>query len=192
MSVFPALRKKIMFVIVVGIFIAISILLATYSSEEILSVIGVENAYLLMFILAALGGMSTFTGIPYHFILMSFAASGINPFFLGLITALGVMLGDSMTYFLGHQSSDILPKRFKKPLAKISTFLVRHPKFMYPFLITYGAVSPFSNDFIVISMGMIRYSYWKIMIPLTLGNIFFNIALAYLGYFAFNEVIGWF
>jgi hypothetical protein len=41
-------------------------------------------------------------------------------------------------------------------------------------------------------MGMIRYSYWKIMIPLTIGNMFFNIVVAYIGYFAFNEVIGWF
>jgi hypothetical protein len=44
----------------------------------------------------------------------------------------------------------------------------------------YGSISPLSNDLITIPGGMARISYLKVMIPLGLGNIVFNITLCYL------------
>lgn len=51
-------------------------------------------------------------------------------------------------------------------------------------LFLYGSLIPFSNDFIVISLGVAHYPFWKVMIPLGLGNITFNIWLAFAGAYA--------
>ncbi|MEO8580948.1 MAG: VTT domain-containing protein [Patescibacteria group bacterium] len=184
--------KRSTIIITILFFLSISFGLSFFSSDQILGYIGIQNAYLLMFVLAIIGGMSTFTGIPYHFILMSLAASGLNPLLLGMVTAFGVMLGDTTSYMLGKQSSKILPKRFEKPLNQLASWLASHPKLITPSLILYGAFSPFSNDFIVISMGLIRYPYKKLIPPLTIGNIFYNVALAYLGFYAFDSIQAWF
>lgn len=184
--------KKLGLLIPLLVIVLVSITLLWYSPDELLALIGVRNAYLVMFVLAMIGGMSTFTGVPYHFILMSFAAGGMSPLALGTITALGVMLGDSTSYLIGKHGGELLPKRFEKPLTKLAAFLSTRPRFVTPFLVLYGAFSPLSNDFIVISMGLIRYSYWKVIVPLTVGNIFYNVGLAYIGYYAFEQVQGLF
>ena len=49
-------------------FASLSFYLFAYSSpERIVDLIGVNNAYALLFILAFLGGLTTFSGVPYHY-----------------------------------------------------------------------------------------------------------------------------
>lgn len=186
------LQKKylqiIPLVVLVVFMASFSFLVSTYSTEEMLNSIGVDNAYLLMFLLAIVGGMSTFTGIPYHLVLIGLGSSGLNPILLGLATAAGVMIGDSTSYLIGKQGSHVLPEKLKKRLYRFANFLSKKPKFIAPFLFLYGTFSPFSNDFIVISMGFISYPYRKIIVPLSLGNILYNIALASLGYYAIDSI----
>lgn len=188
----PIPLKKWFFLIPIVGMAAISIILSQFSPEEIVNAVGTSNAYALMFVLAMIGGISTFTAVPYQLVLMGFAAGGINPLLLGTITALGVMVGDSTSYFIGRQSGNIMPEKMQNNLGKITELLLKKPKLITPILIAYGGFSPFSNDFIVISMGMIRYSYWKVILPLTTGNIFYNVGLAYLGYYSFETIQSWF
>jgi membrane protein YqaA with SNARE-associated domain len=53
-------------------------------------------------------------------------------------------------------------------------------------------MSPFSNDFAVAPLSMIGYNYWRTIVPLAIGNTFYNIAIAYLGLYAYDTIIGWF
>lgn len=188
-------RKKILKyipkILLVAFFVGMSFYFYAYSSpEELVSLIGVENAYLLIFILAFLGGITTFSGIPYHLVLITLATGGLNPLFLGTSTAVGVMLGDTTSYYVGYQGSSIIPKSFHKILNLIRNFGLKHPSLLPVFFFLYGCMSPFSNDFIVISMGLSRYSYWKVMVPLGLGNLVFNISLAYFATQAYDLLSG--
>jgi len=172
-------------------FLSLSFYLFIFSSpEKLTSFIGVENAYALIFILAFLGGMSTFNGVPYHLVLITLATGGLDPFMLGLSTAAGVMLGDSVSYYLGYQGSAIIPGTLNNIFQKVRGLALRHPKVLPLFFFLYGAISPFSNDFIVISMGMARYPYWRVMVPLGLGNLVFNISLAYFATEAYQLLEG--
>lgn len=161
------------------LFVSASFYFYVYSSpEELISLIGVENAYLLIFILAFLGGITTFSGIPYHLVLITLATGGLNPVLLGTSTALGVMLGDTTSYYVGYQGSAIIPGAFHKILNMIRNFGLKHPRMLPLLFFLYGCISPFSNDFIVISMGLSHYPYWRVIVPLGLGNLVFNIFLA--------------
>lgn len=178
--------------VIIVIYLGISLALASFPADTLIDALGSNNAYLLMFALGMLGGFTTFTGIPYHLVLMSLAAGGLNPIGLGICTAVGVMLGDSTMYLIGTKVKDSLSPRLRATIDQFSQYLLRHPKLVAPALVTYGAVSPFSNDFVVASLSMVGYSYWRTIIPLTIGNTMYNIALAYLGLYAYDTIMAWF
>ena len=167
-------------------FVGCSFLLYYSSPEKLIEFIGIENAYLFMFFLALLGGITTFSGIPYHLVLITLAAGGLNPFLLGVSSAVGVMIGDSTSYFVGHQGRVIIHQGIQKVLGKISSFGFKYPRILPLFFFLYGSFVPFSNDFIAISMGLARYPFWRVMLPLGAGNLVFNISIAFLASYAYD------
>jgi|GEM_PF-649562 len=170
------------------LFILLSIAIAQVPIETVIEVIGSENAWLLMFFLGAIGGLSTFVTIPYQIVLMSLASGGVNPIILGVATAIGVMLGDSCMFLFSKGISQILSDSQRKAIANWKTYLQAHPRILTPGLIVYGMCSPFSNDFIVAGLSIMGYRYIRIVVPLAIGNIVYNIALAYAGLYFYDAV----
>ena len=72
------MKKYLRFLPVVT-FVGVSLLFLFLTPGKIVAYIGIENAYVLIFVLAFLGGLTTFSGIPYHLVLIGFAAGGLNP-----------------------------------------------------------------------------------------------------------------
>lgn len=156
--------------------------------DELVSVIGIENAYVLMFTFAMLGGLTTLNTVPYYSLMLVLASAGINPLLLGLSSALGVMTGDSFSYYIGFQGATIIPRKLHALFTRIHVVAVRYPR-TFPFVcFAYGAMSPFSNDLITMPAGMAKIPYRRVMLPLALGNVVFNVALAYLSLYAYNFV----
>lgn len=173
-------------IILLAVFVGISVFFYYSSPEKLILYIGVENAYVLMLILAFLGGLTTFSGVPYHAILVLLASGGLNPFFLGISAASGVILGDTTSYYVGYSGGSVIPQKARKILQKFCSFCLARPKLSPIAFFLYGSFVPFSNDFIVISMGLARYPFWRVMIPLGLGNFVFNISLAYFALYAYE------
>jgi membrane protein YqaA with SNARE-associated domain len=181
--------KRLLGAIPILFFISFSIFFLAYSSpEKLINFIGADNAYGLIFVLAFIGGLTTFSGVPYHLILITLASGGLNPFWLGLSASTGVMLGDSTSYFIGYQGRAITPVGWQKFFGKVYDFGFKHPALLPLLFFLYGALVPLSNDFIVISMGLARYPFWRVMIPLGLGNLVFNFGLSYFSIYAYNFV----
>src|SRR3989344_4173968 len=108
------LLKYLPRILLILFFIGCSFLLYYSSPEKLIEFIGVENAYFFIFILALIGGITTFSGIPYHLVLVTLAAGGLNTGLLGFSAAVGVILGDSTSYFVGHQGRVIIPQSIQK------------------------------------------------------------------------------
>jgi uncharacterized membrane protein YdjX (TVP38/TMEM64 family) len=159
--------------------------------DTLVGVIGIDRAPLLMLVLGIIGGLTTFTGIPYHLILMGLAAGGATPWLVGLTTALGVMIGDSVTHIVSRSVQHTVPATVTHFLENIKASMMHHPRLVTTGLILYGCISPFSNDFVVASLTLMGYRYRSILIPLTLGNIVYNITLAYLGVYYYESIAQW-
>ncbi|OGZ45788.1 MAG: hypothetical protein A3C84_00760 [Candidatus Ryanbacteria bacterium RIFCSPHIGHO2_02_FULL_48_12] len=172
----------------IPIFFFVGFSLAFYylPPESIIGFIGVENAYALIFILALLGGLTTLSGIPYHVVLVALAVGGLNPFFLGLSTAVGVMLGDSTSYYLGSQGRVLLSPRMQSILERLSHLQQKYPRLLPVLFFLYGCIVPFSNDIITIPAGLLGYPFWRVMLTLGLGNLVFNISLAFVAAYAYG------
>ncbi len=169
--------------------VVVSIVFFFYlSPTAVVDYIGIENAYVLMFAIAALGGMTTFNTVPYFSVILLLASAGVNPLLLGISSAGGVMAGDSYSYLVGHQGALIVPARLRTLFASIFAVADRHPRLFPLVCFIYGAISPLSNDFITIPSGMAKISYLRVMVPLGLGNMVFNVSLAYLSIYAYDFI----
>lgn len=156
--------------------------------DTLVDYIGTQNAYLLMFLVAGLGGLSTFNSVPYLAVLLVLANTGVDPLLLGLVSALGVMCGDSFSYLLGRTGQSAIPDSLRYIFTAIKNFALNHPR-LYPlFCFFYGALCPLSNDFVTIASGIARIPYVKVMVPLALGNVVFNIAVAYASIYAADAI----
>lgn len=157
----------------------------------IINALGIQNSYLLLFFMAFIGGISTFVTIPYVFVMAGLAIGGLNPILLGLVAATGELTGDSTSYWLGYYASGFLPKPAQAWFNRLSTWYVKYPRLMPIIFFFYGGFTPFSNDFVTIPMAMMRYGFWKVMIPLGLGNIVYNVGIAVLSLYAYGFVSTW-
>lgn len=175
-------------------FAIVSIFFSIVSPDELITWIGVENAFVFLFLLAFLSGVLAFSGIPYHWVLVAFALSGLNPWLLGAVAALGVTLGDSTSYLIGYYGHSMVPTDWHGIIEKLNAFMAKYPRLVPLFFFVYGSVAPFSNDLIGITMGVARYPIWRVMVPLGLGNVVFNTTLAFLAAYAYGVVLslsGW-
>ena len=157
---------------------------------EIVDALGIRNGYAAAFVLAFLGGLSTFSAIPYHLVVVMLGAGGLNPLLLGLSAGTGVILGDTTSYLVGYHGRRILPAQLQRAFQKFCGWCLTRPSWLVPgALFLYGALVPISNDFIVISMGLARYPYWRLIVPLGLGNIVFNVGAALVGAYGVSSLL---
>lgn len=172
-----SLLPKLFLVLTISLTVVFTLLL---TPESLITYIGVENGYLLVLILAFISGVSVFGVAPYHLMLMTLAVGGLNPFLLAAAATIGLGIGDSTSYLLGYHGRAIVPHTLEHVIERISRFFEKHHKTIPVYIFFYGIFAPFSNDFIGVTLGMLRYPFWRIMIPLLSGTFIFNAGLAYL------------
>lgn len=178
-------------VIPIVFFIGWTFFIYQYSPTDIVAFIGKDRGYGASILLAFLGGLSVLVSTPYQLVIMTFAAGGLNPWLLGLTTSLGQFGGDSVSYVLGFSGRGIVGGRLAATMDRFRRWLTTRPYWQMALgLFVYGSISPLSNDWMLIPMGLARYPYWRVMLPLELGNIVFNTSVALLGAYGFASVLG--
>ncbi len=176
----------------IGGTIVLSFVLVSIPTDTLLRIIGTNNAYFFMYVIAVLGSITTFASIPYPLILISLVSGGLNPLLAGAVTALGVSTSDTCTFFAARRGRALLPENASASLMKFAHWLHKHPKIFTPCLALYGTVSPLSNDFAVISLSLMKYRYWQVVPVLAVGNMIYNITVAFLGIYAYDWIVGLF
>ncbi len=189
-----ALKKRtkniIGIVAILSFLVLWTILIYNYPPSKIVEIIGIENGYAVSFFAALLGGTSVLFPLPYHLIVFTLGAGGLNPFFLGILAGTGVMLGDSTSYLLGYAGREVVPGRIVSIFNKLHLWAMKKPKWTMPlFLFAYGAFVPVPNDVVVIPLGIARYPYLKTVLPLTFGNIIFSIVIAFAGLYGWEWIV---
>ena len=176
-------KKELIVGLMILLFILWSFILYNFPPETIIRFIGINNSYIVVMILGLLGGTSILFPFPYYLFVITFAAGGSNPILLGICTGLGVILGESTSYLVGYHGRVILSENYKKIFNRLNKYCekTQNTIILSIALFVYGCFVPFPNDFLILPLGAARYNYWKLMIPLGLGNICFNIMLAFAG-----------
>ncbi len=184
------LKSKIIFFALLLFFVFWTFLIYKFSPEAMIESIGIENSYFVVFIVSLFGGISILFPIPYYIFVMTFAAGGSNPILLGIFAGIGLTLGDSTSYLFGRHGGKIIPNRYSKISKSILNKLVSYPEWLRASIILlWGSIVPLPSDILTIPLGLMGYSYRKLIIPLGVGHIIFNTIIAFSGYYGINFIL---
>lgn len=151
-----------------------------YGPKELVDMIGVENGYILIFLIAAFGGLSSVSSAVYYTTLFTLAAGGANPLLLGVLCGIAITIGDSAYFFFGESIRGIAPKRLHKILDKITHWIEKRPDWAAPLLVfIYTGFTPLPNDVLTVPLALAGVKYRKIWYALLLGNVVLMTILAY-------------
>ena len=167
---------------ILAFIVAINLLFFFVKPNEIVEYVGVENSYLIVFAVSAIGGLSTLTGLALFTTIVTFAAGGSEPWLLGLAGGLGIFISDSIFYFLAKYGRESVPESWDNTLKKVEKWIKKHPPWaVLTAMYLYLGFSPFPNDLLMIALVVGGYSYKKIALVLLAGSITVAMLTAYLG-----------
>lgn len=188
---FPSRKTLIGYATIVAT-ILFSVAMVSVPTNTLLGFFGIENAYFFVYMIAFLGSITTFASIPYPLMLLNVVSGGLDPLLAGSLSALGVTTADICTFFVARRGQAIISEKMSRSLTKIGKLINKYPKLYAPSLVAYGIFSPVSNDFAVISLSLMKFSFWRVVPLLAIGNIIYNLSIAFVGVYAYDSIVNLF
>ncbi len=150
-----------------------------------------EGSYLAVFITSFVGSSSILIPIlpfPGYFPVLVGVGIGLNPLIVGLLGAVGSILGDLIGYLVGMGGSATIEK-FEKRAPK---FLKRFERFYSQIgfwaVLTF-ALLPLPFDIIGVLSGASKYNFKRFLLALTIGRLVRTLAIAYGGLYAIPAIL---
>lgn len=158
-----------------------AVLYFLYPPDELVRKLGVENAYLVVVALSVVGALLSMTTFSSYPAVVGFAAGGMNFWILGLLSAIGLTLGDAIFYSLAGEVRGLLRGRWKEKAVELGEWLEDRPEWVIP-VVTYlwVGVLPLANNILTGALALTGYRFRRILVPVLLGNATFPTFVAYM------------
>lgn len=177
------LRNAAIFFVLCALFIGCAVLLYYIPPETLVRTIGVDNTYLVVFLLGALAGFSSLTGGSFYAAVAAFALGGAHPVLLGLCGGAGLFLSDSMFFYVVMRGMKLVRARWTGASERVARFIHRFPDWaVLLFVYVYAAIIPVPSDILLAGLALADYPYKKFGPLLAAGDLTFAMLLAFLGY----------
>lgn len=121
------------------------------------------------FLSAFLGSVTPVIVFPYTIVIVFLATQGLNPWLLGLYMGLGAGMGQFSGYLIGLWSAHYLEER-KATHDALERLIHARPLYVQWILFVF-AVTPLPDAALFIPLGMLRFGWYKILIPSISGKI---------------------
>ncbi|MFH0951653.1 MAG: VTT domain-containing protein [Patescibacteria group bacterium] len=108
--------------------------------------------------------------IPYTILLLYLGSTGLSIVLLALAAGFGATLGELSSYLVGLGGGALVWRKYGEHFKALKRIIERRPHMM-PWVIFLFGVSPLPDDVLLIPLGMIRYNFFKAVIPMALGKI---------------------
>jgi membrane protein YqaA with SNARE-associated domain len=127
-----------------------------------------------VFITSLIGSAIPFIPLPY-FVVIVLASQFLDPLIIGIVAGLGASLGKMTSYFLGRSGY-----RLSAPETKRNLDTLRGVVGKYGFLgVFLFAVTPLPDDLYIIPMGMMKFSFIKLLLATIAGKVTLSIIISY-------------
>lgn len=155
-------------------------LLSAIGAERVVAFIGAENGYVVMFLVALFGGLSTFTSVSYFASIFTFASAGLHPAGLALASSLGVSIGDVIFYLIGYLGlRHVVAGWVSRFIGRASLWLGKKSRvYVFAAVYCYAAFTPLPNDVLAAALGAMRQPLRLVLPALVLGNFTLTLLLA--------------
>lgn len=159
--------------------LAWSVLLYFVKPVAIVNFIGVSNSYVAIFIIALLGGASTFATTTTYAAVITLALGGVNVFALSLVAGAGATLGDGLFFYFGLKGRRYVYGRLEEIINRIALWLRQRSRWFLPLAVyLYSGFAPTPNGLMILTLALSGYQYKKIFLPNLLGNATFMLLLS--------------
>ncbi|MFC1663281.1 VTT domain-containing protein [Patescibacteria group bacterium] len=118
--------------------------------------------------------------VPYTILLVYLGSTGLNVIWLGLMAGLGASIGELTSYLVGLAGGAFVWKKYGQHFKALKKILEKKPRMM-PWIIFLFGASPLPDDVLLIPLGMIRYNFFKAVIPMAIGKIILTTIFAWSG-----------
>jgi len=161
--------------------IGASIVFVFVDVELLIQTVGVDNSYLILFLVALIGGASVVTTSSYLALLYLMVNSGLSPLILGSLAGLAIFIGDLVFYLLGKKAGEALNAVENPTAAKFQDWISKRSiRSVQLFTYVYAGLTPLPNDILTIGLGASKVTLKQIFWPLLIGSIQLQIITAYL------------
>lgn len=178
-------KSRRIFLVIALAVVLWSVFLSLYDPVQIVKMLGVRNAYIFVFLLAMIGGVSLFTTTLFYTSLIAISFSGVDPVWLSLSASTGLLSGDLVIYHLSRTGSQCIPERYGSIVARLRRRTEKYSDGKMIILIFFYSMTPLPSDAISIVLGISSFPIRKMVLPLILGKsmlILVLMELAMLGY----------
>jgi membrane protein YqaA with SNARE-associated domain len=149
-------------------------------AQAIVAEIGLNNIYLLIFIIAILSGSSSFVSASFFAVYISIASGIDNHLLFAISGGLGLSVGDSIFYYFAHKGRAVQNKKWQSIIERLSSWTKKQSLYLvYTIIFIYNAFTPFPGDLLNIVLGLSGIKYRKIIAVIILGNITLLYLVAY-------------
>lgn len=143
-----------------------------FEPHEIVNLVGVKNSYLILFLVAVIGGASSIMSSSYYATIITLAMGGLNPIIIALVAGFGLTLGDFLFYLLGAWGRKNVSGNVRKFIEKYARWLSKKPKRLIQLIVyVYTGFFPLPGDILMIALSFARFPYKSFLFPLLMGNI---------------------
>ena len=147
------------------------VLLYFVRPTEIVEKMSPGSAYLLLLAMAFFGALTSLTSFTVYPALVTLTLGGLDPFLLALTSGVGLIVGDLLFLGLVRDASELLPDKHKQRAQRFSAWLGRRSdRLIAGVVYVYVAFTPFPNNLLTATLGILKYPFKKAAWPLALGD----------------------
>jgi membrane protein YqaA with SNARE-associated domain len=176
-----SLIRRVLFVLLLAVFVGLVILLLFFNPGEVIQSIGIRNSLIIAFFLSMAGAFTSLTTISSYPLIISLVAGQMSPVVVGLVTGIGMAAGDILFFAFGYSARDWAGKRWQASLERFLELVKRMRQiFVQGLIFLYVAATPFPNNLLSGALAFIGYPLRKAWLPIVLGDIAFCLFIAWL------------
>ncbi len=174
--------KKIFYLLFVLIFLATFIYIYIIWPHYFVEIIWVQNVYILIFFLSIIWWVFFLTAASFYATLATFIIAWIDIFSISIVAAIWLTIGDLFFYFLWKKSRILFKDtNLSKKIKNFSNWILnKSDRSIFIFLILYWSFAPLPNDIPSSWLWIAKYPLNKIILPIFIWNINYNLMIWFL------------
>lgn len=149
-----------------------------------------QFGYTGVLIIAIITGLSAFLPVPAATFVPIFTAAGLLLPLITLMLIIGTTIADVIGYLIGRVSKGIVEDEYPETYKRFLKIKSEHHRLLLPFIFLYAAFVPLPNEAFLIPVALMGVPLRTFIIPLVLGTIVNQTALAYGAQGIFSALFG--
>lgn len=176
-----SLIRRVVFVLLLVIFVGLIIMLVVFEPGEVFASIGIRNSLIIAFFLSVAGAFTSLTKISSYPLIISMIAGHMNPVVVALVIGLGMAAGDILFFAFGYSARDWAGIKWKASLERFLKLVSKlRDIYVQGLIVLYMSATPFPNNMLSGALAFIGYPLRKAWLPILVGDIVFCIFIAWL------------